>query len=190
MRDPYRHGGGGADAGRDLITVTSEEDSLNRLIPGHALNTSEPQSVTFEHLYCEPLVWFVRAGHPLAGKPTVAIQDLRDYQIVLPIRGTIIREEIDHYLVSMDAVNFPNVIETISFEFARSYLFGSDAVVTAPLGTMRHELEADKAVALDLGREQLTGSVGITSRSGTDLSPSAQLLIEMIRQELQALDLI
>ncbi|TDK41132.1 LysR substrate-binding domain-containing protein [Antarcticimicrobium luteum] len=156
---------------------------------GRLLSAEHMQGMNFEHLYSEPLVFFVRAGHPLAGRQGLTIGDVDRYPVVIPIPGTIIRDELDRFLISQGLSRFSNMIETISFEFARSYLAMSEAVVCQPLGAMRRELEQAAAECLDVAGGAMDGAVGLTTPAGQTVSAPAQLLMQMIREEVRGLGL-
>lgn len=151
---------------------------------GRLQSVTKLQGLKFEHLFSEPLVWFVGNDHPLLKRQSVTIGDLAQFEVILPAKDTIIRNEINQYLASRGAGEFPNTIETISFEFSRNYLQNTDAVVLMPLGTMRQELEAGAVQILPIEREPLMGSVGITTAAEYDLSPLAQDLVDLIREDV------
>jgi len=156
---------------------------------GRLLAARHMEGMHFEHLFAEPLVFFARAGHPLAGAGGLDIGDIDRFEVIMPITGTIIRDEIDRFVIARGLSRFTNLIETISFEFSRAYMAETDAIVCQPLGAMRRELEAGQVVSLDFGQGELEGAVGITTPAAKRLSPPAQLLIEMIRAEVQQLGL-
>ncbi len=145
--------------------------------------------LNFEHLYSEGLVFFARAGHPLAQRTGVKVAEIDGFPVILPSGGTIIRDEINRFVISQGVSGFSNMIETVSFEFSRNYLQASDAVVCLPLGAMRQEIAAGTVITLDVDAPQLMGAVGISNVAGRKLSAPAQLLIQMIRDEVVALGL-
>lgn len=152
---------------------------------GRLLAAEHMTGMNFEHLFNEPLVFFVRAGHPLDGCRDLSLHDIDRFEVVLPIRPTIIRSEIDRFIIAQGLNRFTNLIETISFEFSRTYMMSTDAVVCHPLGAMRRELEVGQVVPLDIGRDEMIGAVGITTPAERTLSASAQLLVQMIRDEVK-----
>jgi len=154
---------------------------------GRLLAVEHMQGMNFEHLFSEPLVFFVRTGHPLAGRGDLSIRDIDRHPVVIPTPGTIIRDELDRFLISKGVSRFSNMIETISFEFARSYLAMSDAVVCQPMGAMRRELSEGVVQCLDFARGAMDGAVGLTTPAGQTVSAPAQLLMQMIREEVRAL---
>lgn len=153
---------------------------------GRLLAAENMEGLSFEHLFSEPLQFFARSGHPLVGRRDLTVQDLDAFPVVLPTRNTIIRDEIDRFLIGQGVTRFSNLIETIAFEFSRNFMLGSDAVVCHPLGAMRRELAEGRVKLLDLAGDAMVGSVGITTPVGQPPSAAAQLLIEMIRQEVAA----
>jgi LysR family pca operon transcriptional activator len=138
--------------------------------------------LSFEHLYSEPLVFVVRAGHPLAGRDGVSLADVDRHPVILPLPGTIIRAEFDRFLVARGFAEFANRIETVSFEFTRFYLRENDAVACVPLGSVRRELAEGQLVRLDLSGDELLGSVGLSFLSGRELSPAARQLAQCMRE--------
>lgn len=169
---------------RDVLARGAVEFGFGRLLAAEHM-----EGMNYEHLYSEPLMFFVRADHPLANKRDLSVFDIDPFTVVLPLGDTIIRSEIDRFLIAQGQQRFPNLVETLSFEFARNLMAQSDAVVCQPQGALSRELAEGTVVPLDLARDAMNGSVGITTLSGSTLSAAAQLLIEMIRQEVQELGL-
>lgn len=152
---------------------------------GRLLSTIYMKDMNFEHLYSEPLEFFARAGHPLEGCSDLSLLDINRYEVVLPVPGTIIRDEIDRFLISRGMNRFTNLIETISFEFSRAYIMSTDAVVCSPVGAMQRELDEGAVVRLEIGQDEMVGAVGIISPASKPLSASAELLVQMIRDEVR-----
>ncbi|MEZ5715999.1 MAG: LysR substrate-binding domain-containing protein [Paracoccaceae bacterium] len=153
---------------------------------GRLLAAEHMEGMHFEHLFSEPLVFFARSGHPLDGAGAPSLAELARFTVIVPITGTIIRAELDRFLIGQGLTRFPNAIETISFEFARTYMLDSDAVVCQPLGAMRREMAAGQVTVLNLGQGQgeMMGAVGITTPAGREPSAPAQFLIQTIRDEV------
>jgi len=173
--------------------VTASADELLRLLRGgeiemlvgRLLRPDQVKGLSFDHLYDEPLVFAARAGHPLARRRRLPLDELERYGMVLPPSGTIIRDEINRFLMAHGHAAFSNVVETTSFEFARPYVLDSDAVIAFPLGTMRAELREGTLVRLPLGGDELSGPVGLTHVPGRPLGAATRRLIAALRQELR-----
>jgi LysR family pca operon transcriptional activator len=157
---------------------------------GRLIAADQMHGLNFEHLFSEPLRFFVRSGHPLADQSDLGIGDIDAYPVVLPARNTIIRTEVNGFLISRGWPRLSNIIETLSFEFARNLMLSSDAVVCHPVGAMRRELTSGQAVALALEPDGMVGAVGITTPAAIPVSAPAQLLIQAIREEVSSLGLV
>ena len=172
--------------------VTASADELMRLlrgsdidmVVGRLLRPDQVKGLSFDHLYDEPLVFAARAGHPLARRRRMTLDELEKFGMVLPLGGTIIRDEINRLLMTRGHGTFANVVETTSFEFARPYVLGSDAVIVFPLGAVRAELQAGTLVRLPVGDAELSGPVGITHVPGRPWTAVARRLVEVLRHEL------
>jgi LysR family pca operon transcriptional activator len=156
---------------------------------GRIQSAAAMQGLNFEHLYSEPLVFFVRAGHPLLGMRDISIHDINEFPVVHPLENTIIREELDRFIISKGLSRFSNRLETISFEFARNIITVSDAIVFLPLGGIKRELHNGNVKILDYCRDELHGSVGLTTPTMRKVSEPAHLLMQVIREEVQRLGL-
>ncbi len=156
---------------------------------GRVNSADKMAGLNFEHLYTEPLVFFVRAGHALQGRRGLTLNDINDHPVIIPSTNTIIRAEIDRYVISEGLSRFRNVIETVSFEFVRNYLISTDSVACLPLGGLRGEVAQKQVAVLDIDAPQLLGAVGISSVAGEKLSAPAQLLMQTIREEVADLGL-
>ncbi|MFZ7089892.1 LysR substrate-binding domain-containing protein [Primorskyibacter sp. 2E233] len=153
---------------------------------GRLLSAEHMHGMNFEHLFSEPLVFFARAGHPLASRRNLSIQEIDRHEVVLPTSGTIIRAEIDRFVIGQGIQRFSNLIETLSFEFGRNYITMSDAIACHPLGALRRELDAGDVIRLDFAAGALMGSVGLTTPAARGVSATAGLLMQTIRDEVTA----
>lgn len=156
---------------------------------GRLLAAEHMQGLNFEHLFSEPLVFFVRAGHPLDGSTDLTIEDLDRYPVVLPTQNTIIRAEIDRFIIAKGLSRFSNQIETLSFEFARNFLHKSDAVICHPLNSIRREVTEGSVKILDYCVGEMMGAVGLTTPARQQVREPAQLLMQVIREEVDRLGL-
>lgn len=166
--------------GLQEYTMRSDVD----FIFGRLLAVEQMEGLSFEHLFSEPLVFVARADHPLAGRAGLTVADLDAFPIILPTSGTIIRSEVDRFLHGQGFSRFTNLIETVNFEFARTYIAQTDAICCQPRGAMRRELREGQSAILDFATDALNGAVGITIPATRPPSAPAQFLIQMIREEV------
>ena len=129
--------------------------------------------LSFELLYTEPLVFAVRAGHPLvAGSArTVSVQAVLDYPLVVYGEGTIPRHNTESFLSARGLVLPSSALQTLDVAVARGLVAVSDAVWITPLGAARGELADERLVKLRIETAGTDEPVGLLLRS--DAEPSA-----------------
>ncbi|BEP60143.1 LysR substrate-binding domain-containing protein [Variovorax sp. V213] len=129
--------------------------------------------LSFELLYTEPLVFAVRAGHPLVARSTrtVSVQAVLDYPLVVYGEGTIPRHNTESFLSARGLVLPANALQTLDVAVARGLLAVSDAVWITPLGAARGELADERLVRLRIETAGTDEPVGLLLRS--DAEPSA-----------------
>lgn len=150
---------------------------------------SDPETMTglsFEHLLHENMVFAARPGHPLAELEKVSLQEIDRYLVIMPPPKTVIRSELDKFLVEQGVPRLSTTIETVSFEFAKPVVLASDAVVALPFGAMEPELRDGTLVALSTPVESLLGPVGLSFLPDRRLSPPTHFLLEKIRDHIAA----
>jgi len=155
-------------------------------ILGRLLSLEHLQGVTFEHLYAEDIIFVTRPDHPFASvEGPLTVQDFEAEQMIVPLAGTIIRREMDKFLAARGISAYPRQIETVSFEFTRSYLAQHRSVGVVPRGALRRELALGQLVDLGIRGEELVSSVGLTFFRDRALSPEAALLADHVRAASQ-----
>ncbi len=158
------------------------------LLLGRLLGLEHMTGVSFEHLYAEPLIFVVNSDHPLSRDPERAtLSNIDEELVIVPLGETIIRRELDKFLTARGIERFSRIIETVSFEFARSFLTARRAVACLPLGAVRQELADGRLVRLGIQGEELVSSVGISYATGRALSGYAQRFADDVRQEARNL---
>jgi LysR family pca operon transcriptional activator len=149
---------------------------------GRLLSLEHLQGVTFEHLYAEDLIFTTRPDHPFASVDgPLSVQDFEGEQMLVPLSGTIIRREMDKFLAARGISAFPKQVETVSFEFTRSYLAQHRSVAVIPRGAVRKELDEGQLVDLGIRGEELMSSVGLTFFRDRALSAEAALFADHVR---------
>ncbi len=139
---------------------------------------SEPDvmvGLSFEHLYAEPLVIALRAGHPLAakayrGKPPLAA--LPAYPMLLPLAGTMIRQLADGFLASHGIAPRAGLVETLDVVLARALVLGGDALWFTPLGAAQPDLDSGAMLRL---AASITPEEPVGLMLRIDTAPSATL---------------
>ena len=128
----------------------------------------------------EPMVLVCHPEHPLAGKASIALKELRGEAIVAFQTNLAIRDEIDRVLELDDvtvnvALEFDN-IETIK----RAVEIGS-GVSLLPEPTVERELSTGTLVKVQLTGRPLVRPLGIIHRRDRELSDTARRFVQLLQ---------
>jgi LysR family pca operon transcriptional activator len=151
------------------------------LVVGRLAQPEYMVGLTFEHLFSEPLTVVVRRHHPLTRATRFKLQVIADYPCVMPYHGTIIRQEIERFLLAQGVHQPTDLVETTSVDFAHAYVQQSDAIWFVPRGYMASAVAQKFLSELPLDTRALEGPVGITIRADTKRTPAAQQMIDVLR---------
>jgi DNA-binding transcriptional LysR family regulator len=134
----------------------------------------------------EPLSLVVRRGHPLLVRPEITVADLLQYDWVMGDDETLLTQTVMSRLAEI-GMPVPNRrISTSSFLFTLALLNQTDAI--APLATpVVDSLSGNPSVPfislpIDLGLT--VAPFSLVTRVGSQLTPSAQRLVDRIRASL------
>lgn len=168
------------------VTPGTNADLLSSLRRGEMdfvigrLSTSEDmRGLVFRALFDEPLVFVVRAGHPLTARP-VTLEEALAYPLLLPPDGTIIRQEVARYLSGHGVSDLRDVVESTSSDFQRAYISRTDCVAVIPRGVVQAELESGAFVGLQIGADAMRGPVGLTLNPDLRFGNGAEHLVRAI----------
>jgi len=159
------------------------------LVVGRLAAPEQMQGLNFSHLYTEQVVFVVRRGHPLLASPHFDFARIRDFTVLMPTQGSIIRPFAERFLISHGIADIPVEIETVSDSFGRAMLRQSDAVWIISAGVVATEIEDGEFVVLPIDSTETRGSVGFTTRRASEDSASLEILIRTIRETARALGL-
>ena len=170
--------------GPNEVLLTQLREGGLDLVVGRLAEPRQMQTLAFEYLYSEEIVFAVRRGHPLLGRPpgSVELAALADYTVVLPTLFSIIRPEVDRLLVSQGVARLPDVIESVSADFGRRYTHLTDAVWIISYGVVAVDLAEGTLVRLAVDAPESRGPVGLTQRAEMPPSVSLQILMKAIRE--------
>jgi LysR family pca operon transcriptional activator len=157
------------------------------LVVGRLAKGEHMTGLTFQHLYSESLSIVVRRNHPLATRKGYTPAMLVSYPWMLPDQGTIIRQEVDRFLLAEGLSPADNIIESTSIGFGRAYVETSDAVWFVPRGAVQADIARRHLVALPAPADAMQGPVGITTRADVMPTPAGRLMIEAVRRAAHAL---
>lgn len=152
------------------------------LMVGRLAAPERMTGLSFEHLYSEPVVFAVRAGHPLLSGKQSIFGHLPGYPILMPTRASIIRPFVERFLIANGVGSLPNQIETVSDSFGRTFVRSSDAVWIISAGVVAPDVEDGRLTTLPIDTSETKGPVGLTMRSDAVAAPALTILMQTIRE--------
>ncbi|MDQ0043614.1 LysR substrate-binding domain-containing protein [Variovorax boronicumulans] len=151
------------------------------LVVGRMSDPRLMAGLSFELLYTEPLVFAVRAGHPLALKPA-PVQAVLDYPLVVYGEGTIPRHNTESFLSARGLVLPTHALQTLDVGVASALVAVSDAVWITPLGAARGELAEGRLVRLRIDTAGTEEPVGLLLRSDAEASSLRVAMAALLRE--------
>jgi len=152
------------------------------LVVGRLAQPRQMQTLAFEYLYSEEVVFAVRPGHPLLDHETVELGQIVPYTVILPTLRSIIRPEVDRLLVSQGVARLPDIIESVTPDFSRRYTRMTDTVWIISYGVVADDLAEGVLQRLPVNAPPSQGPVGLTQRAEMPASVSLQILTKAIRE--------
>jgi LysR family pca operon transcriptional activator len=145
--------------------------------------------LSFSYLYTEPVVFAVRSGHPLLAEGRFDFSRIRDYTVLMPTQGSVIRPFVERFLIAHGIGELPVEIETVSDSFGRAMIRQSDAIWVISLGVVALEMEAGEIVALPFDTEETRGAVGLTIRANVSSSREIDLFTACLQDTVKTFKL-
>lgn len=152
------------------------------LVVGRLAQPDQMTGLQFEPLFDEAISAVVRRDHKLAKVRNFKLGMIADYPIILPYQGTIIRHEIDRYLLSQNIDTPSDITETTSAEFGFQYAIDGDAVWFLPAGYMKSPVAKKSLYELPIDRRAMRGPVGITIRADGKRNVPREKMIDAFRR--------
>jgi len=151
------------------------------VVVGRLADPEHMIGLSFEHLYSERVSFVVRPGHPLLNVDPFHLNGIRDFTVLMPIEGSIIRPYVDRLLIANGIPALPDRVDTVSMAFGRIYTRTTDAVWIISDGVVRNDIVDGLLAELPVDTRETLGPVGITIR--TDMPPSlpTQMLMQAVR---------
>ena len=131
----------------------------------------------------------VRRGHPLLLSRGFDFARIRDYTVLMPTQGSVIRPFVERFLIAHGIGDIPVEIETVSDSFGRAMIRQSDAVWVISEGVVAPEIESGEICVLPVDTSETRGAVGLTTRAGVPDAPSGTLLSQCLHQTVRELGL-
>lgn len=153
------------------------------LVIGRVLDSEAAAQFSFEPLTDEPHSVIVRAGHPLAGRSDLRLQELAQQAWILPPSGSILRDRLTALFLTAGLDQPQQAVETSSLPVIARLLAQSDMVVALPEELVKDYLEGGQLTVLDIDLGLRMDAYGIITRRGHQLSPGAELMLACLREQ-------
>lgn len=115
-------------------------------------------------LFSDTLSVIARRGHPLAGRKTVSIDDLRQYSWVVPRESTPTRDHFNALVRAEEGGPLPSLIETSSLVVLRGLLLKSDRLAILSRRQVTYEEQTGLLTSLPVALKDPPRPIGLTLR--------------------------
>jgi len=174
------------------LRISTAEYPYERLIAGlrsteidMVLGVLRPRGIdyglTTEKLFTDSFSMFVRAGHPLAGKPNLQPSDLVGMRWIFPRLNSLSRPLIEGAFRSLGIDQPEPAFESGDMVMIRQLLLPGDMIAITSPNQLRFELDCGAIVELPLELRQTERDIGLIVREGAMHSPAAQAVLDGIR---------
>ncbi len=143
-----------------------------------------PADLSYEPVYRFDQMLIAAPGHPLATKPTLALEDLSPHPLILPPKRQITWRLVD-LVLQQARVPYSVALEVSGWEVIKQYVAMGMGVSIVPAICL-NEGDRGRLVSRSLAAWFPARSYGIVVRKGRILSPQARAFIDLIRPDLLA----
>lgn len=130
--------------------------------------------LTTQLIWPDPLAVMVGINHPLAERISVTLSELAEHPAIVPARGTVTRDILDHALLPYQ-LKLQVAMETNYMETIKMLVSVGIGWSTMPMSMLDSDLRAIQVEGLSLSRK-----LGIVLHRDRTLSHAAQAFIETI----------
>lgn len=167
-----------ADMNRMLID--SLKADVFDLVLGRMDDPVAMEGLWFESLGPEPLLFAVRAGHPLAGAgPNLA--DILHWPLAVPAQGSIPRHGLESLLARHGLALPSGCLETADAYLGSLVTQATDTVWAAPTSAVKRLASAGTLSVLPIATQGTEEPIGVLRRADRELGASAQAFMREVR---------
>lgn len=154
------------------------------IVLGRILDSAHVPLLDFEPISDEAHHLIVRPGHPLCDRQDLTLADLVEQSWIVPPAGSILRDRLTALFLSEGLDPPAETVETLAVPLIVSLVTATDMVVALPEALVQSHLDAGQLAVLpfDLGLHM--DAYGIITRQGHVLSPSAQEMLNALRETI------
>jgi DNA-binding transcriptional LysR family regulator len=166
----------------DELLVELEAGRVD-LIVGRLTSAGDGPGRRQRVLYREPLDLTVRRGHPACAAADPPLAELLEYPWIVPVSGTVLRQELEEFLVARELELPRDRVECTSFPIVRQLLLETDMIAALPM----HLGVDEKLVALEASLAPLSQSVGVTVADDREANPATLALLHELHEAAEEL---
>lgn len=149
------------------------------LVVGRLGRPESMNGLSFSQLYTEEVVAVSRPDSPAVS--IRSFHELDAYRVVYPPRDSAIRPLIARMLIAQGVPLFSKRIETASASLGMALVLSDpDVVWFISAGVVAREVSAGNLLRLDLDMAATTGAVGVMTRAGEIMPPTARALVRYL----------
>jgi LysR family pca operon transcriptional activator len=140
------------------------------------------ESLRFEPLYRDRVIFVVSESHPLAGQRQVGADILSRHPVLVPPEGSIIHPYVERVMLEQGMARPVQAVETVSDSFGRAFLRSSDAIWIISRGVVAAEIASGEFVELPIDTGSTLGAVGLISREADRQNDAAGFFADILRR--------
>jgi DNA-binding transcriptional LysR family regulator len=154
------------------------------MVLGRVFDCTRADDLVYEPLATdEPHAVIASAEHPLARRKDLQLEHLTDQPWILPPAGSVVRDKLIDMFVQHGLSRPTNIIETDCLPVITSLLRHSNMVVALPEEAVHSCCKAGILTVLVRNLPLSVGAFGLVTRRHHKLSPSAQAMLNILREE-------
>ncbi|MFF7399146.1 LysR substrate-binding domain-containing protein [Achromobacter sp. NPDC008082] len=169
-----------ADMNRMLID--SLKADVFDLVLGRMDDPVSMEGLWFESLGPEPLLFAVRAGHPLAADGLIGgLADILHWPLAVPAQGSIPRHSLES-LLARHGLGLPSgCLETADAYLGSLVTQTTDTVWAAPTSAVKRLASSGTLTVLPIATQGTEEPIGVLRRADRELGASAQAFMREVR---------
>jgi DNA-binding transcriptional LysR family regulator len=167
------------EATPDVLLVQLLSGEID-LIVGRLTPLPNALCVDQRALYSEPIRLVTRSGHPAAAIPSPTLADLSELPWILPVSGTVLRQELEQEFLDGNVSLPSDRVECTSILTLRQLLLDTDRIAALPMLIAR---EDNRLAILPTLLKSVHRPVGVTRRTAQKQSPATEEMLKHLRLE-------
>ena len=157
------------------------------LVVGRLYGMTVPGEFVHEPLWSEPISVLARAGHPLLRGGGFDIEELGNYDLLLPSVTQRVAQETKHMLALLD-LRAKTSLRSSSFGFIREMLHDTDCLAVMPRLMMAGDLLRGTLQVVPLPVAAPMRPAGLITSAHRELGPVARTFVECLRAYVSVIE--